>query len=112
MHEVVEIVLNEGATDSTVVMQPWGMPLRLPARHSFRIVARAPTAGQLEVVRQPDRVIVFGWPGSTAEVFDGDRLVDEFPTPVPSVPPGKTVKQFLDLMGLSPPGDRPDDHAR
>jgi hypothetical protein len=80
-----------------------GMSLRLPAGHSFRIVARAPTAGQLEVVRQAHGVIVFGWPGSTAEVFDGDRLVYEADVPVPDVPPGLSVRQFLDRMGFRPP---------
>src|SRR5262245_60604068 len=103
MHEVIETIRNDGSADVALVIEPWGMPLLLPAGHSFTIVARAPTAGQLEVVRQPDRVIVFGWPGSTAEVFDGDHLVDEFPTPVPSVPPGKSVREFLDLMGFQPP---------
>jgi hypothetical protein len=107
IYEVIKTVRNDGATDLVVVIEPSGMPLRLPAGHAFRIVARAPTAGQLEMVRQPEGIIVFGWPGSTTEVFEGDRLVYEDDMPVPEVPPAKSVRQFLDLMGLRPPC--PDD---
>jgi hypothetical protein len=103
MHEAVEIVRNDGASDIAVVIEPWGMPLHLPAGHSFRIVARSPTAGQLEVVRQANTVIVSAWLGAMATVFDGDRLVDEFTTLVPSVPPGKSVRQFLGIMRIRPP---------
>src|SRR5438105_4614703 len=103
MHEVVEIVRNDGSADCVVVIEPWGMPLRLSPGRAFKVVARSPSAGELEVVRRPDQVIVYLWPGATATVFDADRLVYEFDTPVPGVPPGKSVRQFLDLMGFRPP---------
>ena len=63
MHEVVEMVRNDGAVDCDVVMEPWGMPLRLAAGRAFRIVARSPAPGKLEVVRRFEAVIVYAWPG-------------------------------------------------
>ena len=79
MHEVVEMVRNDGAVDCDVVMEPWGMPLRLAAGRAFRIVARSPAPGKLEVVRRFEAVIVYAWPGATATVFDGECVVDDFP---------------------------------
>ena len=100
MHEVIEIIQNDGAGDLSVAIEPWGMPLRLAAGHAFRVVARGPTPGQLEVVRRPGAITVYAWPGATAEVFDGEQLVERFSQPVPAVPPGQTVRAFFGLLGL------------
>ncbi len=98
MHEVVETIRNEDAADCSVVIEPWGLPLRLPPGRAFKLVARAPANGKLEIVRRTAAVIVYAWPGSTVDVFDGKQLVHQFATPVPTVPPGQSVKRFLDMM--------------
>ena len=106
MHEVIEAVQNEGKGDRTLVIEPWGMPLQLPPGRTFRVVARAPVAGHLEVARDGETVIIHAWPTSTVEVFDGDLLVERFATPVPSVPAGQSVKRFLDnVLGRPPRAD-------
>ena len=103
MHEIIETVRNEGNGDCTVVIEPWGMPLQLPAGHTFTVIARAPVAGELEVTRDGEALVIYAWPTSTVEVFDGDLLVERFATPVPSVPPGQSVKRFLDHVFGRPP---------
>ena len=74
------------------------MPLQLPPGQSFNLVARAPTPGELEIVRETAGVIVYAWSGSTIDVFDGARLVHQFAPPVPTLPPGLSVKGFLRMM--------------
>jgi hypothetical protein len=98
MHEVVETIRNEDAADCRVVIEPWGMPLRLPPGRAFKLVAKAPADGKLEIVRKTATVIVYAWPGSTVDVFDAVQLVQQFATPVPTVPRGQSVRGFLDMM--------------
>jgi hypothetical protein len=98
MYEIVETIRNDDAADCSVVIEPWGMPLLLPPGRAFKLVARAPGDGELEIVRKDGAVVVYAWPGSTVDVFDGVQLVERFPTPVPMVPSGMSVKGFLDLM--------------
>jgi hypothetical protein len=109
MHEIMETAKNEGAADRIIVVEPWGMPLQIPPGHTFRIIARAPTPGQLEIVQAAEAIIVYAWPGSTVDVVDGELLVHRFATPVPAVPPGQSVKEFLDLL-LGPPPHAGDRH--
>jgi hypothetical protein len=106
MYEVVSRVRNDGSDDRVVVVEPWGMPLRLEPGHTFKLIARAPAIGEFEIVEESDGVVVYGWPGSTVDVFDGDVLLHQFATPVPPVPPNQSVKGFLDVMlGRDPRAD-------
>ena len=106
MHEVVHRVRNEGSTNRVVVIEPWGMPLSLEPGHTFKLIARAQAIGDFEIVEESDGVVVYGWPGSTVDVFDGDVLLHQFATPVPPVLQGQSVKRFLDVMlGRDPRAD-------
>jgi hypothetical protein len=62
MHEVVETIRNEDAANRSVVIEPWGMPLRLPPGRAFKLIARGPADGKLEILRRPGTVIVGGVP--------------------------------------------------
>ena len=64
---------------------------------TFRIVAEGSAAGVPEIEMYDDTLVVWGWPGSVFSVFhDGLELGGHGPrTPVPEVPEGMTVSQFL-----------------
>lgn len=93
------------STDGEVSLwlEPWGDLYLIPVGVTCQIVFRAASDGipQLEV-RDDRHVIAWGWPGCTAGVFvEGNELhgrnLDEG-SPVPDVPHGLTVKQFIDLV--------------
>src|SRR5262245_15902274 len=106
MYEVVETIPNDGPDELTVIVEPWGMPLSLMPGHSFSLIGRASSEGHFEISKQADAVMVYAWPGSTVEVFDGDVLVESFAIRVPPVPSGQSVRGFLDFMlGKSQRGD-------
>lgn len=62
-------VRNTGMKPMTVVLEPWGTRHALAPGERVRVVARGPGgAGQLEVVRGAEEVVVYGWSGSQVEV--------------------------------------------
>src|SRR5205814_2294089 len=86
--EDTQVVTNSGPDPLQVWFEPWGMPHSLPPGESFRVVGRSPQTGRMEVVEADGSVAVYGWPGSTLQVYNGDVLVDDFSIVFPELPPG------------------------
>ncbi|NUP09162.1 MAG: hypothetical protein HOW73_24185 [Polyangiaceae bacterium] len=101
MYEVTEVVENDTDSELLLIIEPWGDELVIGPRQRFTVRFRAPTRGASETHRAPGAVTVFAWSGATAEVLDGDRLVRDYPTAVPPLPPAMSVRQFLHLFGLN-----------
>lgn len=95
MFERTESVTNTGSEVLEVHLEPWGCIHTLQPGRVLRVVARGARNGDLEVVRTPDTVTVFAWPGTTAKVFEGDVLVEDLSTSVPEVPDGLSMRAFL-----------------
>ena len=77
MFEDTQVVANPGPGPLKVWFEPWGMPHLLPPGELFRIIGRSTKPGRMEVVETEDSVAVYGWPGSTLRVYNGDVLVDD-----------------------------------
>ncbi len=58
MFELTERIDNTGGQSVEVCFEPWGMPDTLAAGESFELVAASSEAGQLEVVKEADRITV------------------------------------------------------
>jgi len=96
--ERVEEIKNDSARPIHVHLEPWGFVCALSPTKTLRVVARSSTEGSLEVVREGEVVIVYAWPGATAQAFEGSALVQDCGIPVPDVPKGLSIRGFLGLM--------------
>ena len=111
MAEVFEdtrVVANTGPGPLQVWFEPWGMPHTLRPGESFRVVGRSSQPGEMEVVEADGSVAVYGWPGSTLRVYNGDVLVDDFSSVFPELPPGMSPRSFVEFMFGGPGGPSQD----
>jgi hypothetical protein len=74
MFERTETVNNAGSEVLQVHLEPWGRTHCLQPGQVLRVVAYGVDEGDFEVLRTPDTVTVFAWPGTTAKVFEGGVL--------------------------------------
>ena len=84
------------------------MPHQLPPGESFRVIGRSPQPGRMEVVPAEGIVAVYGWPGSTIRVFNGEVLVDDFTIVFPELPPSLSTRGFVEFMFGGPGGPGQD----
>ena len=99
-------VTNASADPIEVVFEPWGMAYVLQAHQSFRVEASSDHAGEMEVRRSKAGIEVYAWPGATLKVWNGSTLVDHFDIPVPEVPSGLTMREFIGLLFGHPERDK------
>lgn len=104
MHKIVETVENPSNAPVEVWFEPWGMPHSLPPGQSFRVVATSDQPGQIEIVREKERIAVYGWIGCTMQVYCGDERVDDFTIKFPELPAGMSTKDFIGFMFGGPGG--------
>jgi hypothetical protein len=102
--EDTQVVPNPGPDPLEVWFEPWGMPHPLPPGEVFRVVGRSPQPGRIEVVASDGSVAVYGWPGSTLRVYNGEVLVDDFSIVCPEPPPGMSTRGFVEFMYGGPGG--------
>ncbi len=89
------------------------MPHPLPPGEAFRVVGRSSQPGKIELVAGDSSVAVYGWPGSTLQVYNGDAMVDDFSVVFPELPPGMSPRSFVEVMfgGAGGPGSQPPQHV-
>ena len=78
----------------------------LPPGQVFRVVGCSPHEGHLEFIQSKNGIAIFGWPGSTLKVFNGESLIDDFCTVFPELPPGMTARSFVDFLFGGPGGPK------
>ena len=98
MIERVEEIKNDSPRPIEVHLEPWGFVCSLLPTKTLRIVARSSTEGSLEVARDGNAVVVYAWPGATAQAFEGTALIQDCPIAVPDVPKGLSMRGFINLM--------------
>ena len=111
MTEVFEdrqVVDNPGPGPLQVWFEPWAMPHALPPGELFRVIGQSSLAGRMEVVWADRSVAVYGWPGSTIRVFNGEVLVDDFTIVFPELPPSLSTRGFVEFMFGGPGGPGQD----
>jgi len=62
-------LLNSRTTEIPFHLEPWGETYTMSPGTAFDIVARGPQGGILEVEVADDYITVYGWPGSTINLF-------------------------------------------
>lgn len=100
MHTVRRIITNEFTEPIDLGLEPWGMYLSIAPHQSLEVVAESPQAGDLEVVSEKQSVVVYGWPGSTLKVYCDGKVIHEEPVPMPGIPEGMSMREFMGTVGL------------
>ena len=65
---------------------------------AFRIVGRSDVEGQFEVQKVDSGIVVYAWPGCTATDYDGDVAVLDLSIPVPGIPAGMAMSEFVGTL--------------
>ena len=104
MPEDTRTITNTGPDALSVILEPWGMVHVLAPGASFRVVASSALPGGLEVVEGEESVTVYGWAGSTLQMYQDDEMVEDFSTVVPGLPPGMSTRDFVGFMFGRPGG--------
>ena len=98
MFETTEVITNQGEETIEVCFEPWGMLFPLAPRSSLRVEVTAEQPGELEIDNTLHRIVLFAWPSSTLKVFSDERVIADFPVPVPDLPPGVSTRTFLGIV--------------
>jgi len=68
---------NPGDSHVTLCLEPWAREFSLEPHSSLEVVFEAQSPGIPEVFHEPDRIVVYAWPGAVARVLrDGVELAD------------------------------------
>lgn len=68
-------------------LEPWGDEISLLPDKAVEVRAIGPLGDCLAVEQMPSDIALYGWPGSTLRVFDGELLVLDLSIPAPETPP-------------------------
>ena len=69
-------VSNDDTVPLMLFLEPWAEPFVIPPHSSVEVVAFAPGDGHLEVDERDNRLIVWGWTGSSVHVLQNGQELD------------------------------------
>jgi hypothetical protein len=68
---------NPGDARVAFCLEPWAREYSLDPHSSVDVVFEADSPGVPEVFHEPDRIVVYAWPGAAARVLrDGLEILD------------------------------------
>lgn len=86
-----------------VWFEPWAEGLGFPRDTDIELHAESPKEGRLEIDATEERMVVYGWPGSTLKVVVKNETVAEFDLAVPDVSSSLSTKETMRLLFGEPP---------
>jgi hypothetical protein len=93
---------NQQSRDVSFMAEPWGGEFSLPSGSTVDLVAQGPADGVLEWEIGEDVIVVYGWVGSTVQVYLDGKRIEVYDHPVPQVPQGMSVSGFANLVFREP----------
>jgi hypothetical protein len=71
-------VTNPGERTVSFCLEPWAREYSLEPHCSVDVVFESDSPGVPEVFHEPERIVVYAWPGAAARVLrDGVELLDQ-----------------------------------
>jgi hypothetical protein len=86
---------NDTGEFACLVYEPDGRPFDIESGASVRVVCSGIESGELEVVRDDDGFVAFGWPSARAQIWVDDVMIYASPIPMPGIPPGLSTRTFM-----------------
>jgi len=83
--------------------EPWAEGLAFPTGMAIELRASSLLEGQLEIDTTEERTAVYGWPGSTLQVFANGKLVHSFDQAVPDIVTSLSVRETISMLFGPPP---------
>ena len=90
--------LNDTDAELTVVLEPWAQAYGLQKNQMLRFEASSAESGEFEVVSNEGLMRLYGWPGCILKVLRNEEIIDERKLPLPDIPAGMTMTQFVELL--------------
>jgi len=81
-------VRNGGRAPLVLCVEPWANEISMKPDNAYLVVFDGPEGKFPEVEWRKDRITVYGWSGSVAQVLLDDTVVLSCTMPVPAVPDG------------------------
>jgi hypothetical protein len=76
-------VWNSKSTPLSLVLEPWGEQFTVAPESGVDVVGEGPADGRFEVSVQDDGIAVYGWTGSTVEIFRDGEILEPFSDQAP-----------------------------
>jgi hypothetical protein len=99
MHQHIERLVAPSDRMLHLWFEPWAEGLGFPAGMSVEIRALSPLPGKLELEATLERTAIYGWAGSTLEVYAEGTLVHSFDQAVPDA----LTREKITLLFGAPP---------
>lgn len=103
MHEYIERLQAPRDRMLHLWFEPWAEGLAFPAGMMVELRALSPLPGKLELDVTPERTAVYGWAGSTLQVFADGELIRSFDQAVPDVLSRLSTRESITLLFGAPP---------
>jgi len=81
-------VRNSDRAPTVLCVEPWATEISMEPDKTYLVIFDGPEGKFPEIEWRRDRVILYGWSGSVAQVLLGDTVVLSCAIPVPPVPEG------------------------
>lgn len=109
MHEYVHQIQAPADRMLHMWFEPWAEGLAFPPGMLVELRARSRLQGKLEFDATPECTAVYGWPGSTLEVFANGEPVQSFDLAVPEALTSLSTKENITLLFGAPPKPTPEE---
>lgn len=93
---------NQQPRDVSFMVEPWGGEFSLPSGSTVDLVAQGPADGVVEWEIGEDVIVVYGWVGSTVQVYLDGEHIGIYDHHVLQVPLGMSVSGFANLVFRGP----------
>lgn len=97
-HESTYELTNTEDSAVQIIFEPFGMPYEIPPGKTLRVVARSEIKGELTLDDGGGELTLYSWPTSTSKVYLDNELLDDYHLPVPGIPEGMAMPEFMDLL--------------
>jgi hypothetical protein len=109
MHEHIERLQAPRDRMLHLWFEPWAEGLAFPAGMGIELRATSPLPGKLELDPSPERTAVYGWAGSTLQVFAEGKVVLSFDQAVPEVLSRLSTREGITMLFGAPPVPTPEE---
>lgn len=98
MYESTYEFTNHGDEVIEVLLEPFGRQYWVSPQSSLQVRAEGKVPGELDVELSAGLAVVYTWATSTAKVYMASILIDDVNIPVPTIPEGTSIRDFMHIM--------------